>query len=180
MALERIYEVNLVPAVLGHKLAPHPDLYDRQLAAGYTPSYPRPDRPSTLRKLFGILVPVSFILASFVAFWVAVPLLTKDTIHSPATSDWIVRSPGGRELFFSAWAAYSTAPHDAQTLVRAVLATEDAGRQAFLGFTERFGGMVPCAIAQPLRQGLTLRFGESSTQHFQDCVEEEELPELAP
>jgi hypothetical protein len=43
-ALERIYEVNLTPAVLGGRPM-HPHLYDRLLAAGVQPSYPRPAPP---------------------------------------------------------------------------------------------------------------------------------------
>lgn len=40
-ALARLYEDNLVPAVLAGKQR-HPDLYDRLLAAGLTPNFPRP------------------------------------------------------------------------------------------------------------------------------------------
>ncbi len=39
-ALTRVYENNLIPAV--HGKATHPSLYDRVLAAGITPDYPRP------------------------------------------------------------------------------------------------------------------------------------------
>jgi Zn-dependent protease with chaperone function len=173
MALERLYEINLAPAVLGHKLAPHPDLYDRQLAAGYTPPYLRPNRPSTLRKLVGIMVAVSFVFVSFLAFWLAIPRLMNDHVQSPATSAWIVQSPGGEELFFSAWAAHYTAPEDAQTLLRAALASEDAHKPAFVDYAQRFAGMTPCAIARPLREALGLRFGETSTRHFEPCIEDD-------
>ena len=44
-ALERLYEANLVPAVLSGKRRVHPHLYDRLLAAGVTPAYPRPLPP---------------------------------------------------------------------------------------------------------------------------------------
>jgi Zn-dependent protease with chaperone function len=173
VALERLYEINLAPAVLGHKLATHPDLYDRQLAAGYTPLYPRPNPPSTLRNLVGIVVPVSFVFVSFLVFWVAVPRLTNDHVQSPATSAWIVQSPGGEQLFFSAWAAHYTAPEDAQTLLRAALASQDARKWAFVDHARRFTGMTPCAIARPLREALSLRFGEASTQHFEPCIEDD-------
>jgi Zn-dependent protease with chaperone function len=43
-ALEKIYEANQVPAVMGKKMV-HPSLYDRLLAAGVTPAYPRPAPP---------------------------------------------------------------------------------------------------------------------------------------
>lgn len=179
-ALERIYEINLAPAVLGHKLAAHPDLYDRQQAAGYTPTYARPERPSRLRKLFAVLIPVSFIFVSLLAFWGAVPMWLGDEIQPPASSFWIVRSPGGRELFFSAWALHSTAPDDAQTLLKAALASDEAREPAFLGFAERFAGVTPCAIARPLHAGLTLRFGETSTEQFEHCLEDENRAEFSP
>lgn len=41
-ALESIYRVNLIPAVMPGKKQIHPHLYDRLLAAGITPDYPRP------------------------------------------------------------------------------------------------------------------------------------------
>ena len=44
-ALERLYEANQIPAVMRSNRLTHPHLYDRMLAAGVTPSYPRPKRP---------------------------------------------------------------------------------------------------------------------------------------
>ena len=44
-ALEKIYEANLVPAVLKGKIATHPNLYDRMIAAGVEPAYARPAPP---------------------------------------------------------------------------------------------------------------------------------------
>jgi Zn-dependent protease with chaperone function len=45
-ALERLHRRNLMPAVLAAKAQrTHPDLYDRMLAAGVTPDYPRPAAP---------------------------------------------------------------------------------------------------------------------------------------
>jgi Zn-dependent protease with chaperone function len=41
-ALLRIHEDNLVPSVLRGGHASHPHLYDRLLAAGVTPDFPRP------------------------------------------------------------------------------------------------------------------------------------------
>jgi Zn-dependent protease with chaperone function len=44
-ALERLYEANQIPAVMrGNRMA-HPHLYDRMLAAGIPPEYPRPRPP---------------------------------------------------------------------------------------------------------------------------------------
>jgi len=47
-ALEKIYRANLAPAVLGKK-GTHPDLYDRMVAAGLQPDYPRPPLPAVRR-----------------------------------------------------------------------------------------------------------------------------------
>jgi Zn-dependent protease with chaperone function len=45
-SLEKLYEFNLAPAVVRQKRLVHPHLYDRLLAAGITPAYPRPAPPS--------------------------------------------------------------------------------------------------------------------------------------
>lgn len=41
-ALARLYEDNFLPAVTAKQRATHPHLYDRMLAAGVTPDFPRP------------------------------------------------------------------------------------------------------------------------------------------
>ena len=46
-ALEKLYQSNQLPAA-GVKNSTHPDLYDRLLTAGVTPSYPRPAKPKTM------------------------------------------------------------------------------------------------------------------------------------
>lgn len=45
-ALEKIYELNLAPAVMPGNDKIHPHLYDRMLAVGITPNYPRPEPAS--------------------------------------------------------------------------------------------------------------------------------------
>ena len=63
-ALEKLYQANLVPAVLRSKRMTHPHLYDRMIQAGVTPDYARPAllrggpacwvwRPSSSRCLLG-------------------------------------------------------------------------------------------------------------------------------
>lgn len=47
-ALEKIYRANHLPAVSLNKRQTHPDLYDRMVAAGVTPEYPRPGRPKRM------------------------------------------------------------------------------------------------------------------------------------
>jgi Zn-dependent protease with chaperone function len=47
-ALLRIYEDNLAPAVVAKEQLTHPHLYDRLLAAGVTPDFPRPKAPPSM------------------------------------------------------------------------------------------------------------------------------------
>jgi len=61
-ALERLYRVNQVPAVMPGQRQIHPHLYDRLLAAGMTPEYPRPEPPSTLYWTSGMMYAVVAIL----------------------------------------------------------------------------------------------------------------------
>lgn len=67
-ALETLYRVNLIPAVNVNDRQTHPHLYDRMLAAGVTPDYPRPKKPSRLTLpgwiCFGLLT------GTFVLRWV--------------------------------------------------------------------------------------------------------------
>lgn len=45
-ALEKLYEANQMPVVMPGKRQIHPHLFDRLLAAGVTPAYPRPAPPN--------------------------------------------------------------------------------------------------------------------------------------
>lgn len=72
-ALEKLYEINAMPAVMRGKNLAHPHLYDRLLAAGITPTYPRPAppgevglQPILLIVLFVIVMTVTFILREIV------------------------------------------------------------------------------------------------------------------
>jgi Zn-dependent protease with chaperone function len=65
-ALERIHRRNLAPAALSPKAdRTHPDLYDRMLAAGVTPDYPRPAPPAEHHwlQLLGVALNVATVLA---------------------------------------------------------------------------------------------------------------------
>lgn len=60
-ALEKIYEANLVPAVLrGNQV--HPNLYDRMVATGVTPAYARPAPPP--RAWFSQAIPYLLMLGA--------------------------------------------------------------------------------------------------------------------
>jgi hypothetical protein len=43
-----LYEDGLLPAVNSKKRASHPHLYDRLIAAGVTPDFPRPSAPASI------------------------------------------------------------------------------------------------------------------------------------
>jgi Zn-dependent protease with chaperone function len=64
--LEKLYRLNLAPAVTGKKLQCHPELYDRLVAAGVQPEYPRPERPSRgcmAVSLAALILPISMAVA---------------------------------------------------------------------------------------------------------------------
>lgn len=59
-ALEKIHESNLIPAVIPPN-ASHPSLYDRMLAAGVAPDFPKPPAPSrTMPMVLGMLAALLF------------------------------------------------------------------------------------------------------------------------
>ncbi len=58
-ALERIYQLNQMPAVMGRRKRVHPDLYDRMTAAGLTPDYAKP-RPPSRHTVWNLLLSVGF------------------------------------------------------------------------------------------------------------------------
>jgi Zn-dependent protease with chaperone function len=68
-ALEKLYQLNLVPPVTMAKKASHPHLYDRLVAAGVEPSYPRPKRPSRGRMFAGLAVAIALALAVVAGSW---------------------------------------------------------------------------------------------------------------
>ncbi len=76
-ALERLYEFNLVPAVLRRPGA-HGHLYDRLVASGYTPGWPRP-APPVQPSLGWRLLFASLLFAPIV--------LSVSWAPAPATSD---------------------------------------------------------------------------------------------
>lgn len=72
-ALEKLYEINAMPAVMRGRHLAHPHLYDRLIAAGVTPSYPRPAPPSAftpqpvvLLILFAVVMVATLVLRDIV------------------------------------------------------------------------------------------------------------------
>jgi Zn-dependent protease with chaperone function len=66
-ALERMYSASNMPAVLGSR-GTHGHLYDRMLAAGITPTYPRPDPPSRPRQYAPLAAGLALLLLFSFAF----------------------------------------------------------------------------------------------------------------
>ncbi len=65
-SLERLHRTNLIPAVIKHGTGhTHPNLYDRMLAAGVTPDYPRPAAPGN----FGWSGTVITVMTTFTAMY---------------------------------------------------------------------------------------------------------------
>ncbi len=63
-ALSKIYEYNLIPAVMPGKNLTHPHLYDRMKASGITPDFARPLPPNPYTAIF---LTVFFFLLSIIA-----------------------------------------------------------------------------------------------------------------
>jgi Zn-dependent protease with chaperone function len=75
-ALAKLYEVNLVPVVLGAKRSTHPELYDRLSAAGVKPEYSRPEAPPRGPWRAGLLVVFLGAAAAYFGLsWLAAALL---------------------------------------------------------------------------------------------------------
>lgn len=60
-ALEKLYQANQMPAVMTGNRRTHPHLYDRMLAAGITPDYPRPAPPGRIT-LAGWLIIIGIVI----------------------------------------------------------------------------------------------------------------------
>lgn len=68
-SLERLHEVNLVPAVMAGTKQSHPHLYDRMLAAGVTPDYERPEPPPKGAARFLLFAVLSIALYVTESLW---------------------------------------------------------------------------------------------------------------
>jgi hypothetical protein len=145
-ALERLYEANLVPAVLSKKAAkPHPHLYDRVLAAGVTPGYPRPEPPSSRRFEAALVLPIVWLVFASAMLAGLPTLLTLPAIHDQRASDLVIALEPGpgpllrRALFEEAHgrsdgvlafarAAASLAPEQHESVALAAMALARQGR----------------------------------------------------
>lgn len=84
-ALEKIYEANVIPAVLSGRISTHHHLYDRLISAGIQPSYERPRPPSRRRTITALTL-------SFLLIWFGLNLF-------PVTRRLVVRKGASAALF---------------------------------------------------------------------------------
>jgi len=81
-ALLKLYKENLMPAVLAKRQSTHPDLYDRLIASGVQPDFPRPLPP---RKLSVQSLIMSIALGILIARSFIIPSLKTDPPPKPET-----------------------------------------------------------------------------------------------
>lgn len=65
-SLEKLSRLNFVPPIIGRKRMRHPEVYDRMVAAGVTPTYARPDPPSQGRASAMILIALVIFSTGFI------------------------------------------------------------------------------------------------------------------
>jgi predicted Zn-dependent protease len=138
-ALERLHQTNLLPAVAIGKPV-HSHLYDRMLAAGVEPDYPRPDPPSAGRLRAALAVSLSWLVVTATVL-AGLPILWRVAAieHEGASNLVIALEPGSEALlrralleeyrgrddgalaFARAAAALSPERHEALTLVAMAL-----------------------------------------------------------
>jgi Zn-dependent protease with chaperone function len=131
-ALERIHETNLAPAVVGGRNRSHPELYDRMLAAGVEPSYPRPAPPSRLRIALGSGMAFTA-FATGMALLVMLPQLCGMLTRDPERRVlWSVALSGGRRdlLELAGWRAATAGSEQGIALARAAGAADPRDHHA--------------------------------------------------
>jgi Zn-dependent protease with chaperone function len=84
-ALEKIHEVNLIPAVLRSKRMTHPHLYDRMVQSGVTPDYPRPAPPPRWPGLVGLATLIAATVLGVMAYELVTDFLPR-TLFDPASA----------------------------------------------------------------------------------------------
>jgi Zn-dependent protease with chaperone function len=96
-ALEKLYQFNLIPPVTMASKASHPHLYDRLVAAGVQPSYPRPKRPSRGRMFAGLAVAIALAVAVVAGSWTERHLWRRHQ-KSERAYLWLMSLDGGQAM----------------------------------------------------------------------------------
>jgi Zn-dependent protease with chaperone function len=96
-ALEKIYEANLVPAVLRSKRMTHPDLFDRMVLSGVTPDYPRPAPPPRWPGFLGLAALVVSVVVGVMAYRLLTDSLPNMLFDPASAAIWKIGagSPDG-------------------------------------------------------------------------------------
>jgi Zn-dependent protease with chaperone function len=101
-ALAKMYERNLVPVVMGAKRRTHPELYDRLVAAGLNPDYPRPDAPPRGPWLAGLLALIlGSIAGGFVVSDLVARRIPRGVLAPKSAALWTIGAVGGSYDEFS-------------------------------------------------------------------------------
>lgn len=162
-ALERLHECGLVPAVMRGKVLTHPHLYDRMLAAGVVPDYPRPlpppRRPRQMFACTGLMV-----LAMSGMLW-ALHSVTQRMYESPTAAglravldggslgslaamgyQWVVDRPNDAAVVLRYVASRSERPEYSAWLVHALAESDPSGAKASLQRAEQLLAQQPDAV----------------------------------
>lgn len=94
-ALEDIYRFNLIPAVIRASGQTHPALYDRMMALGVTPDFPRPEAPSRMAIFTSSFLPVVLCVPFYFLFLLA-PYRIMDFSSKDLRSVLTAITAGGR------------------------------------------------------------------------------------
>jgi Zn-dependent protease with chaperone function len=105
-ALAKTYEVNLLPVVEAGAGTTHPHLYDRLVATGAPPAYPRPRPPPRSPARAGLAITVVPIVLLAVALFLGYYRAAAAAIagNAPAARRLVALQGGAREL---GWLAYT-------------------------------------------------------------------------
>lgn len=116
-ALESLYRYNGVPPVLGGRRS-HPDLYDRMLAAGVQPDYPRPEPP---RRSRGKALDVALLVVGTLVF--VAPRVALHAAEDPTRGAGLFLRAlrGGDEAFLLHLAGAAEDPAERLTFTRAAV-----------------------------------------------------------
>jgi Zn-dependent protease with chaperone function len=165
--LTRLYEANLMPAVMSRRRRTHPALYDRLVAAGAPPPYPRPAPPGRawLAIAFAVQVVTGVAVCGLLA--AGVPRAATAALGSERSLMAIVCLTGG-DAYSLGWlehrwfARHQVRPAIAWARMLAAAHPTDVGRRCYLAKVLAWGGR--CAEAgaeleraEPLAAGATDR-----------------------
>lgn len=175
-ALEHLTRRNGMPAVGRSKRAVHPDLYDRMLAVGVTPDYPRPAPPPRSGQLLPLLSLVAAVLL-LLGVW-AVPAALSRSPSRTSVPYYLVLawSPGGEELARLGWDASEQGDlNRAAIFYRAAAADErrDAGYPADAAIClADLGRLDEAKTALRIAQGRLRRYGTRNGEAQREAVQE--------